>query len=151
MSRIDPEDYAPLAPEFEQGLIASIRAAPFPAFLGLEKEAVRRDYARMRLRYRPELNQPAGIVHGGAIASLIDTAVVGAVLSAYTPETMPKTIVTIDMHVHYLNAAREVDLICHAAVRRRGRQIVFLEAEVIDDDGRDIAHGELSYMIVAAT
>ena len=39
--------------------------------------------ARMRLPYRDELNQPAGVVHGGAIATLIDTVVVPAVASAY--------------------------------------------------------------------
>ena len=46
-----------------------------PTFLGLELEEVRQDYARMRLPYRPELDQPIGAMHGGAIATLIDTTV----------------------------------------------------------------------------
>src|SRR5579885_1379489 len=44
----------------------------FPKLVGLELEEARTDYARMRLRWRPELDQPAGVVHGGAIATLID-------------------------------------------------------------------------------
>ena len=55
----------------------------FPNVVGLELEEVRLDYARMRLPFRPELNQPAGVVHGGAIATLIDTVVVPAIGSAY--------------------------------------------------------------------
>src|SRR3954468_17116725 len=55
----------------------------FPNVVGLLLDEVRVDYARMRLPFRAELNQPAGVVHGGAIATLIDTVVVPAVGSAY--------------------------------------------------------------------
>ena len=54
----------------------------FPSVVGLELEEVRSGYGRMRLPYRPELQQPAGVVHGGAIATLIDTVVVPAQLRA---------------------------------------------------------------------
>jgi len=54
----------------------------YPQFLGLEVEDVRRDYARMRLPYRPEFRQPARVWHGGVIASMIDTVVVPAVGAA---------------------------------------------------------------------
>ena len=46
-------------------------------------EEIRQDYARMRLAYRPEFRQPAGVIHGGVIASMIDTVVVPAVGSGY--------------------------------------------------------------------
>ena len=49
--------------------------APFPNFLGMRFEEVRLDYGRVSLPYRPEFNQPAGMIHGGVIASLIDTVV----------------------------------------------------------------------------
>src|SRR3546814_15035327 len=45
----------------------------FPKFMGLQLEEIRTDYARMRLPFRPELEQPAGVVHGGAVATLVDT------------------------------------------------------------------------------
>ena len=38
----------------------------FPGLLGLRVEEVRIDYCRMRLGFRPALEQPAGVVHGGA-------------------------------------------------------------------------------------
>src|SRR6478736_4539866 len=71
----------------------------FPNVVGLELEEVRLDYARMRLPYRSELDQPAGVVHGGAIATLIDTVVVPAIGSAYP--VRPR-MVTITMNVQYV-------------------------------------------------
>src|SRR5918994_402858 len=104
----DPESFEPVAPEraamwrnfgqWEQPL--------FPQLVGPRIEDIRLDYCRMRLPYRDELNQPAGVVHGGAIATLIDTVVVPAVASAY--DQMP-VMLTIDMQIRYLGAARESD------------------------------------------
>jgi uncharacterized protein (TIGR00369 family) len=106
----------------------------FPNVVGLELEEVRVDYARMRLPYRPELRQPAGMVHGGAIATLIDTCVVPALASAY--DDIP-LMLTIDLQIRFLNAAKETDLIGEGWVVRRGRSVSFCQAEIrraIDDE-----------------
>ena len=59
----------------------------FPSLVGLQMEELRLDYCRMRLPHRPELDQPHGVVHGGALATLIDTVVVPAIGSAYGHRT----------------------------------------------------------------
>ncbi|HMG42110.1 MAG TPA: PaaI family thioesterase [Acidimicrobiales bacterium] len=118
----------------------------FPQVVGLELEEARVDYARMRLPYRPELRQPAGVVHGGAIATLIDTVVVPAI-GAYYPQ-MP-VMLTIDMQIRYLGAAREVDLLGEGWVVKRGRSIVFCQASVTSEpDGDLVAEGWLTYRVV---
>ena len=117
----------------------------FPNVVGLELEEVRVDYARMRLPYRPELRQPAGMVHGGAIATLIDTVVVPALASAY--DEIP-LILTIDLQIRFLNGAKETDLIGEGWVVRRGRSVCFCQAEVrraIDDEV--VAEGWLVYKV----
>ncbi|MGP0029162.1 MAG: PaaI family thioesterase [Acidimicrobiales bacterium] len=106
----------------------------FPNVVGLELEEVRVDYARMRLPYRPELRQPAGMVHGGAMATMVDTVVVPALASAFdrTP-----VMATVDLQIRFLNAARETDLVAEGWVVRRGRSISFCQAEVrrtVDDE-----------------
>ncbi|HEY8543494.1 MAG TPA: PaaI family thioesterase [Acidimicrobiales bacterium] len=117
----------------------------FPNVVGLELEEVKVDYARLRLPYRPELRQPAGVVHGGAIATLIDTVVVPAI-GAYYPE-MPMML-TVDMQVRYLGAARETDLVAEGWVTKRGRSIVFCQAEVLSAPGGDaVAEGWLTYRV----
>jgi uncharacterized protein (TIGR00369 family) len=121
----------------------------FPNVVGLELEEVRVDYARMRLPYRPELRQPAGVVHGGAIATLIDTCVVPAVASAY--DEVP-VMLTIDMQIRFLNAAKETDLIGEGWVVRRGRSVSFCQAEIrraVDDEV--VAEGWLVYKVSAPT
>ncbi len=116
----------------------------FPSVVGLELEEVRSGYGRMRLPYRPELQQPAGVVHGGAIATLIDTVVVPAVGSVY--EERPKML-TISMNIRYLGALVAEDAVAEGWVEQRGRSIVFCRAEVRSDAGAMVADGTLVYKV----
>lgn len=117
----------------------------FAGQVGLVIEEVRQDYARMRLPYRPELNQPAGVVHGGAIATLVDTVVVPAVASPY--EQIP-IMLTVDMQLRYLGAARERDLVAEGWITKRGKSTVFCQAEVRDTEGELIAEGWHVYRVI---
>jgi uncharacterized protein (TIGR00369 family) len=120
----------------------------FSQVVGLEVEELRRDYARMRLPYRPELNQPAGVVHGGAIATLLDTVVVPAIGTAY--DVRPRML-TITMNVQYLSAIVEEDAIGEGWVDQRGRSMVFCSAEVIGaKSGKVAANATLVYKVSAA-
>lgn len=116
----------------------------FPSFVGLQKEEIREGYCRMRLVYRPELDQPAGVVHGGAIATLIDTVVVPAVGAVY--DTRP-TMLTITMNVQYLAAIQGEDAVAEGWVEQRGRSTVFCRAEVRSASGRLAATGTLVYAV----
>jgi uncharacterized protein (TIGR00369 family) len=98
----------------------------FAVYLGFVVEEVKRDYARMRLPARLEMNQPAGIMHGGAIASLIDTTVVPAVGGPYENNSF----LTISMNVEYLSAVADEDAVCEGWITKRGRSIAFCRAEV---------------------
>lgn len=98
----------------------------FPTFLGLEVEEIRADYARMRLPHRPEFEQPAGVVHGGAIAALIDTVVVPAVGSAYDE---PVAMLTLSMTLNFVGAVVAEDAVAEGWIERRGRATVFCRAE----------------------
>jgi uncharacterized protein (TIGR00369 family) len=116
----------------------------FPNLVGLELEEVRTDYARMRLPFRPELEQPAGVVHGGAIATLVDTVVVPAVGQAYDPGW---AYFTIQMDVRYLGAVVGEDVVAEGWVDQRGRSMLFCRAEVRLPSGRLVADGTLTYTV----
>lgn len=120
----------------------------YPNVVGITVEEVRTDYCRMRLVYRPEIEQPAGVVHGGAIASLVDSVVVPAIGMAYAGDAR---FSTIDMHVQYLSALIRDDAVAEGWVVRRGRTIVFCEAEVVGaTSGKVIAKGILTYHVSQA-
>lgn len=126
--------------KFPQGLGRPI----FPSLVGLQLEEVRTDYARVRLPYRPELEQPAGVIHGGAIATLIDTVVVPAIGQAYEPGW---AYLTIGMNVRYLGAVAKEDAIAEGWIEQRGRTVIFCRAEVRTPAGKLAADGTLTYTI----
>lgn len=101
----------------------------FVTLLGLTIEDVRVDYCRMRMPFRADLRQGAGVVHGGAIATLLDSVVVPAVGQAYD-----RTIrySTVDCHVQFHAALVDHDAIAEGWVVRRGRSTVFCESEAVD-------------------
>ena len=118
----------------------------FPKLVGLVVEEVRRDYCRMRLPWRTEITQPAGVAHGGVIATTIDSVVVPAIGSGYDGA---QGFVTLDMHVQYLGAMVGQDATAEGWVTQRGRSIVFCEAEVVGaTSGRLIARGVLTYKLI---
>jgi len=141
------DQFAPLSPD-AAAFWATFLEWPdrryFPNVVGLVKEELRLDYARLRLPYQVDFEQPAGAVHGGAIATLIDTCVVPAIGSAY-PEFRP--LFTIDMNVRYLSAVVKSDAIAEGWVRQRGRSIIFCDVDVWDEAGMLCATGQLTYKV----
>jgi uncharacterized protein (TIGR00369 family) len=120
----------------------------FPGYVGLVLEEVRTDYARMRLPYRRELDQPQGVVHGGAIATLIDTVVVPAIGSAYDER---RALLTIGMTVQYLEAIANEDAVAEAWVEKRGRQTVFCRVEVHTKSHALVATASVVYKVSSRT
>jgi uncharacterized protein (TIGR00369 family) len=125
----------------------SADATLFVSMLGLVVEDVRLDYCRMRLPFTPSLLQAGGVVHGGAIASLLDSVVVPVVGQAYPATTR---FSTVDMHVQFMSALVDDDAVAEGWVVRRGRTTVFCEAEVratLTD--KIVARSMLTYQVSA--
>lgn len=114
--------------------------------LGMVFEELRTDYARLRLPKATHNLQPAGVVHGGAIASMIDMVVVPAIRSAYDSDDVMMS--TIELHVQYLGPVIG-DAIAEGWIVRRGRSIVFTQAEVRDHEGTLAAVGTATYRVRA--
>jgi uncharacterized protein (TIGR00369 family) len=121
----------------------SIGPEPFFDLLGLRVEEVSPDFCRMRLPFRPELQQAGGLVHGGAIASLLDSAGVMAIKAGVESEI--KGIPTITMTVNYLAPAREADVFAEAKIIRRGRSIVFADVKALSPSGELLATAQVVY------
>lgn len=118
--------------------LRSIERAPLSTLLGLKIESADNGEARVRMPFRLDLlneGGPQAPIHGGAIASLIDTAAVTAVWT--DPNTQQSA--TISMTINYLNAGVSTDLIATARVRKRGRRVVSLSVDVVDESGQLIA------------
>ncbi|HAZ32860.1 MAG: PaaI family thioesterase [Actinomycetota bacterium] len=113
--------------------------------MGFIVEDIRAGYARLRMPISPNIMQPAGLIHGGAIASLIDTAVVPA-LGGVGVE--PTRMVTISMNINYMGAISDEDAVCEGWITRQGRSIIFCSAEVTGaQSGKVCATGTLVYKV----
>ena len=119
-----------------------IPRSPLVAHLGMTLASIGEDEATLVLPFRPELVTIDDVVHGGAIASLIDTAGMAA---CWASDEEPASMVgsTVTLNVNYVAAARAVDLTAHAVVSRRGRSLVFADVRVTDPAGRLVATGSI--------
>jgi uncharacterized protein (TIGR00369 family) len=119
-----------------------VPASPFAKELGIELVDLRHDHAELRLPWSPQLATLGDVVHGGAIATLLDTAGMAA---AWSDDTVPENLggATVSMSVSFTAAARATDLTARARVVRRGRSLCFCEVTVTDAADTVIAHGSM--------
>lgn len=120
----------------------SIKNVPYARLLGFELVDISANEAKIKLVMRDELRQPYGVLHGGATASLIDTAMAFAVRTC-VPDDVQTT--TIDLTVHYLRPHSEGEIFCTAKVERVGKRILTVSAEVINESGKLIATALSTY------
>ncbi len=116
----------------------------FPTLLGLRVEEVRRDYCRLRMPFRSELRQAGGVMHGGAVAALLDSVLVPAI-GFSLPEG--SHFATIDLHVQFIDGVTSGDVVAEGWIVRRGRRIVFGQAEARAEKGRLVATASLTYQV----
>lgn len=132
-----------ITPERERLIQEKFEINHFPRLLGIEIDSVEEGRAVLSVEVRQELRQLQGVMHGGAIASLIDTAVAFAIIGASEPEDR---FTTVEMKVNYLSAIREGRVTAEARLIRDGRRIIVAECDVFDDKGRLAAKGLLTYI-----
>ncbi len=133
------------------GLIEFFRDFPFFKLMGIELVDVEPGRAKLSASWRADLAQPAGIMHGGVIATLVDTTIAQSML--LTPRCMEAhargaMIVSVDLRIKYLRPVSEGTIICEAITPRVGRTITHSTAIVTDSAGKEVATGDSIYMIV---
>src|SRR5579864_8767215 len=110
--------------------------SPYVAHLGMQLTNIQPGVAQLSLPFSDALVTIGTIVHGGAIASLIDTA---ATVAAWSDAEIPAKArgTTVNLSVAYLAAAEKEDLHATARVLRRSRSLVYVDVEVKDASGND--------------
>jgi acyl-CoA thioesterase len=132
--------------EFDESLkekiFESFGKVPFVRLIGMELVELARGEAIIRLDMRDELRQPYGLLHGGATASLIDTATAFAVLGNLGEGEMASTV---DLTIQYLRPHTEGAITCTAKVTRAGKRLIFVSAEVVNEQGKPVATALSTY------
>jgi len=103
------------------------------------------NHAIIALPYNPNLDHGEGAIHGGVIATLLDTA--GFFTSAVAVDGM---VTTSEMSFHLLRRAKKVKLIAMGDVLKMGKRQVVAEMNCKDENGNLIAHGTGTFLIMGS-
>ena len=102
----------------------------YAKFLGLELCELKSGDVTVCLDARDEVKQNHGVVHGGAIASLIDTASAFVILTAIDEN---ERVTTTDLTIHYLRPVSLGRMLARARIVRGGRRRFVVNVEVEND------------------
>ena len=134
------------SPKHDKGLAEiaarTLKENAATTMLGFELESVARGRAVLRMDVETRHRQMQGVVHGGILAALADTASAIAVYTAVTPGT---AIATVELKINYLEAVAHGRIKAEAKVLRAGRNFVVTECEIYDGDGSLAAKALLTF------
>lgn len=102
------------------------------------------NHAVLELTIEPKHCNRAGLVHGGVLATLIDTSCGFAATFCPHPGRV-RRCVTLQLTTSFTGQARHGTLRAVARKKAGGSRIVFCASEIFDEHGKLIAMGEGSF------
>ena len=121
----------------------ALNDVPYAHLLGIKLKQIELGSATLQMRVRKLLTQNHGVVHGGAMASLIDSATAFAIISLLTTE---EKATTVDLTISYLRPVTKGTLSCTAKVVRAGKRLLVVSAETFDEEQRLVAIALSTYI-----
>jgi uncharacterized protein (TIGR00369 family) len=110
--------------------------APWVQDLNLSVEDTGNDGITVRMPADTRLSRIGGIVAGQAMTALADTTMVLALASHFGGF---RPVATVDLTMSFMRAIKSSDVLCEARVRRAGRSLAFVYAELRAADDLQIA------------
>ena len=132
-------------PEFACEIISIVNCSPYPSHMSMRLISLELDKATVGLEIGNCHLQPYGIVHGGVLSTLIDTATFWSVFMRIPEDA---GLVNIDLKLNYLQAVRSGTLTTEGYAIRSGRSISYAEAKVFNEDNELIVHGTSTLKIL---
>lgn len=121
-----------------------IATAPFEDHVGLTIEAASGGAARLSMPFRLCLANGGGVMHGGALVTLADTAVAMAIKSVLPPGT---TFATTQLETRFLAPVQAGTVVAQARVRGPQGRTFHGSAELHDDRGTLVAQFDCRFRI----
>ena len=138
-------------PEEEETYKAIIRGclegSPFYRHMGLEVTGLGPGWATIEMPVGRHLWNAGGILHGGAITSIADSAC-GVALATLLDKDRERPI-TIELKVNFCSPVKEGLLRARGQVVQKGKRIAIYEVDVTGKDGELVAKGISTYLVQA--
>jgi uncharacterized protein (TIGR00369 family) len=120
---------------------------PMYKLIGMEVVDVGPGHSRFRLPFRPELTQPFGVMHGGALAAVADSAVAIALWGLLGAD---KIFTTIEMKINYIAPVSTGEVIAEGNIIHCGRRTAIGDVTLKDQNERLVAKCLATYIILPA-
>jgi acyl-CoA thioesterase len=123
----------------------TIDDVPFAKLLGIEVDSLEPGHAVLSMKMRDDLMRNGRIAHGGAVATLIDSAMAFAILPTLAEN---ERSITVDLTIHYLRPVSEGVARASARVVRAGKRVITVSAELFDGNEKLAATALSTYLRV---
>lgn len=129
--------------------IAAGQAAPIPydGHMGFRLRSWSPDGAVVEADVDGRFANPTGVLHGGVLMGLADSAMGLTVTGLLGPG---QAGTNTDLQMRFLRPTREGRLTATARVVRRGRRTLVLEADVTDAAGKLVARASSNFLVLDA-
>lgn len=124
--------FEPRHPDFETRIRNSFARQPMMAHVGAEMTEVGPGYCEIVMPWREEITQQHGYVHGGALATIADSAAGYAAFTLMGPEDSP---LTVEYKLNILRPGVGERFAARGRVIKPGRTLTVVQSDVFAIDG----------------
>ncbi len=142
-----PQPVPVLAPDLAERLRKRLASSPALHWLEPELLELELDYCVLGMRYRTELTNGSGAVHGGVLSTLADTAVAFALSTNFDGKM---GFATADMTIHFLRRAK-TDVRARARIIKKGKRVNVGDVEIVDADDRPVARLLTTFLLTTSS
>jgi len=130
--------------EFTKAIMTILNSSPYYQHMGMKAVHCADGTSRLEIRAEEHTKNLYGTVHGGVLASLVDSAC-GVALGTMLEEG--ESAVTVDLRINYIAPVREGLLIAEGKAIHRGRNTGVAEATLHNENGVLVAKGMTTHFI----
>jgi len=130
----------------EKELARRLRQSNAGRLFGFELEAAEAGRAVLRMRVASKHKQAHGVVHGGVLAAMADTA---GGLATYMVVPRGTRLATVEMKINFLEPVEQGTVLAEARVLRKGQNFAVVDCEIHDAAGRLAAKALMTFSIGA--
>ena len=121
-----------------------IKFAPFEKLLGMRLIELGDGFARLEMTYKKDFTNPAGIMHGGAITSLADSAMAIAINTLVDPDV---SFFTVKLETKFKTTVKGGKIIAEARVKNNQKRLIMAEVVILSEANEVVAFSKGSFMV----
>ncbi|NPA34592.1 MAG: PaaI family thioesterase [Chlorobi bacterium] len=132
--------------ELRRFLLKRIKDSNFVTHLGIDTVEYEVGRVLLKLPVKDFMVNPYGVLHGGVLSTLVDTAMG---FSAFTTIKLPEMVAAGELNINFLRPGKGSKILySEGKVYKRGKRLIFCEGMVWDDVSEEPIIRATSIMVV---